>query len=324
MKAGRSISDLIDLLLYGKPFDADTPADRDFVVYESDTASWHLERNLLSPISGIAFLTEGYDLDVDGDILMATGAEVDGVDISEECLLLSGGPLGSPLTNSIMYYGTGPTGWKTGHSALLDGANTALHFHDADRARAVHTGTQAASTISDFEDTVGDMFVSSDNAHDMVTVEYGSDEKVNLSLDVPLFYGLMPSNTATNGANWVDIPLNVVGKVQFTHTDGNANVEFDVAGQYMIAATVVADFNVNNQLMHMKIVKDVGVGYSDLAGSSRMSHTSTALGSLISFTIGPYGFSTGDEIKLQSGFNSADAGSNFIADKCSLSIWRIS
>ncbi len=34
--------------------------------------------------------------------------------------------------------------------ALDDGANTALHFHDADRARANHTGTQAASSISDF------------------------------------------------------------------------------------------------------------------------------------------------------------------------------
>ena len=35
-------------------------------------------------------------------------------------------------------------------NALDDGANTALHFHDADRARANHSGTQLASTISDF------------------------------------------------------------------------------------------------------------------------------------------------------------------------------
>ena len=35
-------------------------------------------------------------------------------------------------------------------NALDDGADTTLHFHAADRARANHTGTQAAATISDF------------------------------------------------------------------------------------------------------------------------------------------------------------------------------
>jgi collagen type VII alpha len=33
-------------------------------------------------------------------------------------------------------------------NTLDDGANTTLHFHDADRARANHTGTQAAATIT--------------------------------------------------------------------------------------------------------------------------------------------------------------------------------
>lgn len=33
-------------------------------------------------------------------------------------------------------------------NALDDGVNTALHFHDTDRARANHTGTQTASTIT--------------------------------------------------------------------------------------------------------------------------------------------------------------------------------
>ena len=35
-------------------------------------------------------------------------------------------------------------------NALDDGVNTALHFHDTDRARANHTGTQLAATVSDF------------------------------------------------------------------------------------------------------------------------------------------------------------------------------
>lgn len=35
-------------------------------------------------------------------------------------------------------------------NTLDDGVNTALHFHDTDRARGNHTGTQLAATISDF------------------------------------------------------------------------------------------------------------------------------------------------------------------------------
>jgi hypothetical protein len=37
------------------------------------------------------------------------------------------------------------------HTDLTDGANSALHYHDTDRARANHTGTQLAATISDFD-----------------------------------------------------------------------------------------------------------------------------------------------------------------------------
>jgi len=42
----------------------------------------------------------------------------------------------------------------TNLNILDDAADTTLHFHDADRARANHTGTQLASTISDFDTQV--------------------------------------------------------------------------------------------------------------------------------------------------------------------------
>lgn len=41
-------------------------------------------------------------------------------------------------------------------NTLDDGVNTTLHFHDADRNRANHSGTQTASTISDFTETAQD------------------------------------------------------------------------------------------------------------------------------------------------------------------------
>ena len=39
-------------------------------------------------------------------------------------------------------------------NSLDDGVNSNLHFHDTDRARANHTGTQLASTISDIQTTI--------------------------------------------------------------------------------------------------------------------------------------------------------------------------
>jgi len=41
-------------------------------------------------------------------------------------------------------------------NSLDDGANSTLHFHDSDRSRANHTGTQTVSTISDFPEAVDD------------------------------------------------------------------------------------------------------------------------------------------------------------------------
>jgi len=63
----------------------------------------------------------------------------------------------------ILYVGDAPTAHTqalstisdvtitaTNLNILDDGANTTLHFHNTDRDRANHTGTQASSTISDF------------------------------------------------------------------------------------------------------------------------------------------------------------------------------
>jgi len=45
----------------------------------------------------------------------------------------------------------------TNHTDLTDGGQSALHYHDTDRARANHTGTQLAATISDFTETAEDV-----------------------------------------------------------------------------------------------------------------------------------------------------------------------
>jgi hypothetical protein len=57
-------------------------------------------------------------------------------------------------------------------NSLDDGVNSSLHFHDTDRARANHTGTQVASTISDFSEAVDDRVNSLLVAGSNITLTY--------------------------------------------------------------------------------------------------------------------------------------------------------
>ena len=71
---------------------------------------------------------------------------------------------------NVMYIGDAPTAHthtlanitdvtitSANLNSLDDGVNSTLHFHDTDRARANHTGTQTASTISDLNEVVEDI-----------------------------------------------------------------------------------------------------------------------------------------------------------------------
>ena len=60
----------------------------------------------------------------------------------------------------------------TNLNTLDDGANTTLHFHNTDRDRANHTGTQLAATISDFAEAVDDRVSSLLVAGSNVTLTY--------------------------------------------------------------------------------------------------------------------------------------------------------
>jgi hypothetical protein len=65
-------------------------------------------------------------------------------------------------------------------NSLDDGVNTTLHFHDSDRARANHTGTQTASTISDFNTQVATTsLLKANNLSDLSNIVTA---KTNLSL----------------------------------------------------------------------------------------------------------------------------------------------
>ena len=70
----------------------------------------------------------------------------------------------------------------TNLNTLDDGVNTTLHFHDSDRSRANHTGTQTASTISDFSEAVDDRVSSLLVAGTNITLTY-NDAANTLTVD---------------------------------------------------------------------------------------------------------------------------------------------
>ena len=66
------------------------------------------------------------------------------------------------------------------YSALTGGADTALHFHASDRARANHTGTQLAATISDFA-SAADARIAAQKEVANGIAPLGSDTKIPLA-----------------------------------------------------------------------------------------------------------------------------------------------
>lgn len=74
-------------------------------------------------------------------------------------------------------------------NALDDGVDTTLHFHAADRNRANHTGTQTASTISDFN-SAADARVAAAN--------------INALADVVITAASAGQVLKFNGTNWVN------------------------------------------------------------------------------------------------------------------------
>jgi hypothetical protein len=67
-------------------------------------------------------------------------------------------------------------------NSLDDGVNSTLHFHNTDRDRANHTGTQTASTISDFSEAVDDRVAALVVAGTNMTVTY-NDAANTLTFD---------------------------------------------------------------------------------------------------------------------------------------------
>jgi len=89
---------------------------------------------------GVGTSSPSEKLDVDGNI--AVSGTVDGRDIDTDGTKLDGIEAGAEVNNIS----------DANATDLTDGGNSTLHFHNSDRNRSNHTGTQTSSTISDFEE----------------------------------------------------------------------------------------------------------------------------------------------------------------------------
>lgn len=146
---------------------------------------------------------------------------------------------------------------------LTDGGDTTLHIHAADRARANHTGTQLASTISDFseavDDRVGALIVAGTGivkAYDDVLNTLTLAAQIDLSGSgvsnvLPVTHGgtgisAIPSFSVYKNTNQTGIVTTTFTKVSWQTEifDVNSNFASDrytptIAGKYILSCSVV-------------------------------------------------------------------------------------
>lgn len=76
-----------------------------------------------------------------------------GTEAESQSITLQVSELGFATDTQTLLIGNGVSNLKLASSNLMSGLNSTLHFHNSDRDRANHTGTQLVSTISDIGDS---------------------------------------------------------------------------------------------------------------------------------------------------------------------------
>lgn len=192
---------------------------------------------------------------------------------------------------------------------LTDTGESTLHYHASDRARANHTGTQTASTVSDFDTEVGNHTDVAANT----AARHGHDK----------FFGYLQSSTLTGGTNWTAIGWYSNVKSGYTHTDSSEEITIDNSGYHVVHVELTTDFNAATTTQHIKLQEDSGAGYSDISMSYRRAAVPRTPHSQIVMHLGPYYFSAGDKIKALAKFDASDPGSLWLQNECVISVWSI-
>ena len=121
---------------------------------------------------------------------------------------------------------------------LTDGGDSTLHFHSSDRARANHTGTQLASTISDFDTEVSNNTSVSANTAKVTNANHTGDATGSTALT------LATVNSNVGSFTNADITVNAKGLVTAAANGSSAGgLDF-----YQSSQTAAASQDINSVL----------------------------------------------------------------------------
>jgi hypothetical protein len=90
---------------------------------------------------------------------------------------------------------------------LTDGANSAAHYHDSDRNRANHTGTQAISTVSGLQDTLDGKLEDTHEStydHSLIGTSVQPGDDLSVLGSGTATDGQVPTANGTGGIVWED------------------------------------------------------------------------------------------------------------------------
>lgn len=155
---------------------------------------------------------------------------------------------------------------------LTDGGDSSLHYHSSDRNRSNHTGTQTASTISDF-----DTEVSNNTSVTANTAKVSADGSINTHSDVNTSGISSGDILYYNGSSLVPF---VNRKGRYTNSSGATGItttSTTLTLNNTVVTTGTGDFTLSSNELTIKNAGDYdifwNVALNDISTSSRSSFT---------------------------------------------------